>query len=432
MKFKIQLAFLLLSLLIINTISIQRVEKEKNEKKKWPSISGFVSGIKNAASSVASGISNAASSVANAVAHPIDTMKQVESAVSNAASKVVEATGDLGKKAINAAKAVAEKVVDKGKDLVNKAVNKVDEKLNQGGGSWTEGFDCPKILIGSHESNLKEEGRGTFFPDQIGKPVTVAEKLGWAFDMKKKPPGPILQKVFVQLEKTNIWYIPYSWMVANWSYTNPVGFKYLQTTILNGKKEEFLLRIDLPYKGVGWFIDDNQANKIIGMLNKRREEMKITSPKWKVVLSWTAKECDLDLKIPIRLKGETTIKSYKEGPTEIDLVKWGTKDSVTGNTLQTGEIDSTTLEPTDSIQFYVANYSFYKKSIMESGATVTIFNGDRKVSSIQIPQTGDKMFPYWYVGVMYKYGLIVENILPKPQAKPVAKPKLRKVKKMKK
>jgi hypothetical protein len=365
-------------------------------KKKW-GLGSLVSGIK----SIGSSIGNALSGAANAVG--------------GAAVGAANAVGGAAVGAVNAVEGAvataANKVIDEGKAMVDKLADKLDPNVNHGEGSWKTGFDCPHIKIGIDDKTLTSEGRGTFFPEQLIKPDTVPEKLGWVFDMRKQAPGTNLKKVMIQFEQTSFWFIPFSYFIGDFKFVNPLGYKYIEGKIKTPSNEQYLIRIDLPWKAVGWYISDEEGTKVAEILNAKQKEFLITSNRWKIVATWTDKKYNLDLKLPIRKYGKVKIKSYKDGPTEMESIRWGDSDNLSGGLTQSAEIDTTGFENNDSVQFFIANYTFDQLSIIDSGVTVSLYNGDQKLKTLTVPKTGSKTFPYWYVGHLFKYGLIIENEL---------------------
>ncbi len=413
MKFFLKFIILAFLILSMSSLKIQRYNRRKHHRK------GFFGGIIN-------GIKKAGSAVANTVKSGYNAVKSGVSAVKNAAVNVAKKAGNAvssaAKSVDNAVRTAANNVIEKGKKVAEKIANKVNDAVSHGGGSWKTGFDCPSILIGTTEKNFNKEGKGTFFPAQIADPITIPEKLGLAFDMKKQPPSVNLKKVMFRYEKTNIWYIPFSYMSSQFKYVNPIGFKYIQGKVTNDKKETYIVRVHLPWKAVGWFINDDEGKKITQMLNKRKTEMQIGSNEWKVIVAWNKVKMNLDFKIPIRFKGEISIKNFRDGETLVDFAKFGNEEDVSGFRTQSITLDTSSFEGSDSAQFFIANYSYFTESIMKSGCTVNIFNGKKKVKTLKVPQSGDKSWPYWYVGQLFKHGLIIENELdPQKKKKKVTK-----------
>jgi len=301
--------------------------------------------------------------------------------------------------------------------------------VNQGGGSWQGGFECPEITIGPSESTQQKEGSGIFYADQIEYPSTTPEKLGWAFHMKKENPGINLKKILINYENSKIWYLPFSFISTDFQYNNKVGNKFLAATITNNNKEEFVLRVTLPKKKNS--ITDAEVKKIVEKLNQKKESNSQRSSKWKVTLTWKKeKEIDLDLKLTVSVKGKVRILSFKEPLNDDNNFKW-IKQLKKGYTVQTFECDTKNFSGGDSIKIIVGNNSLVTKSLLNAGATVEVQNGQIRHPIVSVPPNGDPKFPFWYIGRVYRYGFILRNRLGHPvTAKPIDKRRRRKLRKM--
>lgn len=141
-----------------------------------------------------------------------------------------------------------------------------------GSGTWDTGYTCPEIQIALGKGTLKNEGEGTFQAKNLDNPVAEDDKLGWKFVLKNAP-GSTLQKVMFKGTGNNSYYIPWRIISSYFTYTNPAGDnKYLTGFIINDAGETFQLKVLLPYKTLGWYIDDNEGQKLCNLLARRRNE----------------------------------------------------------------------------------------------------------------------------------------------------------------
>jgi len=152
---------------------------------------------------------------------------------------------------------------------VEKKVKKSKTRTKDGSGSWDSGFDCPEIQVAKGNGELKNEGTGIFYPKRLDQPVTQAEKLGWCFKMEKAPAGN-LKEIMLQDGSTNNWCLQFRYMTSSFSYTNPTGNKYIEGWFTNDFGQAFRFRVLLPWKLIGWYIDDDEGKKICSFLNKYR------------------------------------------------------------------------------------------------------------------------------------------------------------------
>jgi len=92
--------------------------------------------------------------------------------------------------------------------------------------------------------------------------------------MSAQAPSDPLTKIMVRIGSTNNYYIPFRWLSSDFSYTNPIGYKYLDGWVTNDNKEVFHLRLLLPYASILWYINDDEGKKLATLLNNKRTEHK--------------------------------------------------------------------------------------------------------------------------------------------------------------
>jgi len=160
--------------------------------------------------------------------------------------------------------------------LSRKAKTVTKRTKSEGGGSWDEGYAVPGLVAvrGSGDLNQNEKlGIGTFWAPRIEKPSSTEDKIGWVFEMSAKPPSGVLANFMIRMGASSKYYIPYRWLSTGFTYSNPWNdYKYLDGWVTNDAKEVYHLRVLLPYKTAGWYINDDEGRKISTLLNQRRTE----------------------------------------------------------------------------------------------------------------------------------------------------------------
>jgi len=142
-------------------------------------------------------------------------------------------------------------------------------KEDWGSGSWDAGFSVPGILIAKGTGAFVQEGKGTFVAPKLFVPVTNAEKLGWTFTMSGALGNNLKQ---VMIADGAQYYLPYRFISSAVKYTNPDGYKFISFSVTNDNKDHFNIKVNLPYKMMGWYITDEEGTKIINQLGARRNE----------------------------------------------------------------------------------------------------------------------------------------------------------------
>ncbi len=139
-----------------------------------------------------------------------------------------------------------------------------------GSGSYNDGFTCPDIFARSKGSNFTSGGRVKFYPLRLENPSTPQEMIGWVLDFENGPSHNV-EKIVVKISGKK-YYLPFRYIRSRAAYTNPVGYKYIEFSVVNDSGEAFTFKVNLPWKRWGWYINDDQGNKICKFLNKRRTE----------------------------------------------------------------------------------------------------------------------------------------------------------------
>lgn len=139
-------------------------------------------------------------------------------------------------------------------------------KKSEGSGNWNSGFDCPRINIAQGSESPKSQGQAKIYAKNIVDPQDENDKLGLVFEFRSAP-GALFQKVATKISD-NKYYIPYRYMNGDSTFKNPVGKnKFIEGLFVSDEKQTYRLKIDLPFKKIGSFINDQEGNKIAQAIN---------------------------------------------------------------------------------------------------------------------------------------------------------------------
>merc|ERR1712084_127575 len=83
----------------------------------------------------------------------------------------------------------------------------------------------------------------------------------------KSAPGAEFKKI-ARDAGNNKWRVSYRRMTNDFIYVNPWGNKYIQGGVYDEAGKKFNMKILLPHKTFGWYINDDQGNKIKNAMNK--------------------------------------------------------------------------------------------------------------------------------------------------------------------
>jgi len=117
--------------------------------------------------------------------------------------------------------------------VLSRAIKNKSEQLfkgDEGSGSWTTFFDCPRINIAEKTGNYQDQGSAKIYAKNIVDPTSNEDKLGVVLEFKQAP-GALLKKI---------------------------------ATLVSGNK---YYKIELPYKAIGFFINDEEGRKIASAIN---------------------------------------------------------------------------------------------------------------------------------------------------------------------
>ena len=172
---------------------------------------------------------------------------------------------------------------------VKKSQTATETGADYGSGTWAGGYVCPELRVAEGNAEYKVEGRGTFLATRLESPVTDQEKLGWVFTMEGNL-GTTLLKIFTRVGTTNQYYLPFRLISSAAKYTNPVGYKFIEFWVTSDEKKLYRFRVNLPWAYVGWFINDEEGNKICTLINDARTKKQSTVNSAKVVATSASSE----------------------------------------------------------------------------------------------------------------------------------------------
>lgn len=148
---------------------------------------------------------------------------------------------------------------------VTKKVKKSKKAKTSADNSWEGGYQCDILVDGN------KNGAGYFFANKLATTTstTASEKLGWVFKMTSQPESN-LAKILVSDTSGNH-YLPYRLIKTQATYTNPSGDnKYISLSVHLDNGEQHIVKVNLPYKMFGWYINDEQGQIVANFINTYR------------------------------------------------------------------------------------------------------------------------------------------------------------------
>ena len=138
------------------------------------------------------------------------------------------------------------------------------------GGSWVAGYNCPYIYLNVSGESEKDQGAAkiqgiVFFDEKLQE-----NRDGLVLNFEK----PLSQStIFPQVAKQisgNKYFIPWRFVRNDFEYTNPIlAHKNIKGKLQNDQGRFFDLKILLPYKYFGSYIDDSEGNKLRERINTK-------------------------------------------------------------------------------------------------------------------------------------------------------------------
>lgn len=185
-------------------------------------------------------------------------------------------------------------------------------KATEGSGSWDTFYDCPRIFFAEGKGNYQNQGSAKIFAKSIVNASTNEEKLGLVFEFGKAP-GALFKKV-ATLISGNKYYVPYRYFSGDISYGNPsMNNKYLEGSLTSDDKVNYRMKIDLPYKRIGYFLDDEEGRKMASSINSRTLNQKSTVKDLKSnITGQTSEFVEKKKQLDAAQKGEEELKKVLE------------------------------------------------------------------------------------------------------------------------
>lgn len=197
--------------------------------------------------------------------------------------------------------------IDKSTENGTNILQRKLETKSDGSGTWLNGYECPGILINKSKSDIETRyPLGYFYPSHLNS-TDAPYSLGFPFNFTTMPTNEIILDVFTHFQDT-IYYIPYSLLASNFTYSNPSYFDYQQ---IRGSVKKYIngttnfttinFKILLPYGTFSRYISHQEAEDIVNTLNINLEKYhhKVEDAKNKIkenVNNYFEKEDELELK----------------------------------------------------------------------------------------------------------------------------------------
>jgi len=143
---------------------------------------------------------------------------------------------------------------------------------DDGSGSWENGFDCPGIQISSDNGKTwTSKERVIIRPLEIVD-EKLAQDIGIKFEFSSKKPSEKLKQVLISGSDPNKFILPYRLISGKFTWSNPnFDNKYIQGSVTNDLKITYQFKLLLPYKTIGWYINDKQLNSLCESINKKKD-----------------------------------------------------------------------------------------------------------------------------------------------------------------
>ena len=230
-------------------------------------------------------------------------------------------------------------------------------KSTEGSGSWDTFYECPRINIAKANGNYEDQGAAKIFAKNILGATVNEDKLGLVFEFKNGP-AEAFKKIATLVSGTK-YYIPYRYFSSEIAFGNPLlNNKYLEGTLTGDDKVHYKIKIDLPYKSSGHFLNDKEGRKMATAINFR---------------SVTQKSTVKDLKSNI--SGQTS--AYIEKKKQLDAVQKGEEELK--KVLNAQEKEATEMKgKMDSRKTEIENQ---KKVISED--KIKVFDAETKLQKLQ-------------------------------------------------
>lgn len=177
------------------------------------------------------------------------------------------------------------------------------------GGDWTNGFNCPSIMLSMNGGKQYDQG-GAFIQGAKFMEDNKDNNLGLVLKFFKPLHAKSYMKQIAYTFPDGKLFIPWRFINPNFRYVNPIfAHKYVQGDIRNDQRQSFQIKINFPYKYVGYYIDDKMGNKIRKRINTKSEQVR-------AVVRGTKEY--IDRAYPVYYQTSLDIDRVKKGSAKID------------------------------------------------------------------------------------------------------------------
>lgn len=185
-------------------------------------------------------------------------------------------------------------------------------KNTEGSGSWDTFYECPRINLAEKNGDYQNQGVAKIFATQITKATTNEDKLGLVFEFQQAP-SPVFKKI-ATLISANKYYIPYRYFSGDFAYGNPfLNNKYLEGSLIGDDQLHYRIKIELPYKIIGEFVNDEEGRKMASAINSQAVAQKNTVRDLKSnISSQTSAYIEKKKQLDAAEKGEEELKKVLE------------------------------------------------------------------------------------------------------------------------
>merc|ERR1712166_1228287 len=135
--------------------------------------------------------------------------------------------------------------------------------MSSGSGTWEDGYVCPKIFLTKGNGSEVDQGEATIMAPTLVEPNTTATAA-----------DSLIATIGTKVS-AKVYYIPFRFMSSDMAFNNPVrDNKTLIGTFVADDFKSYTIKINLPYKTFGWYINDDESNKMRVQINTRAIEAK--------------------------------------------------------------------------------------------------------------------------------------------------------------
>jgi hypothetical protein len=133
-------------------------------------------------------------------------------------------------------------------------------RAKRGDNEWNTNYKCSKIEIDG-----VDQGEASIYAKQIENPQ--GDDVNSMLFTFTNAPKDLMRKIGND-NGGNKWRVPFR-LIGDLKYFNPwVGSKYIFGSIFDEQGNSYNFRIFLPHKTLGWYINDEEGNKLANLITK--------------------------------------------------------------------------------------------------------------------------------------------------------------------